>query len=121
MASNNIITDDPVVPAKRTTLFDQRSGSDPRYAALGAWFLGPKAENATLFKELVELVLGEHFNYRHDYFPQDPKYITAELKATHEFKEEVIKLKEESKKIAEALKDSIPFFSMRYQGLLFFV
>src|SRR4051794_37141896 len=52
----------------------------PRGTSLESWFLGPKAENQTLFQELVNQAVGSHCDYRRDYFPSDPVSITKELK-----------------------------------------
>ena len=36
-----------------------------RWAALGAWFLGPKAENGDLFKDLLTNAVDSHIGFRH--------------------------------------------------------
>ena len=35
------------------------------WPALGAWFLGPKAENGDLFKELLTKAVDSHIGFRH--------------------------------------------------------
>ena len=34
-----------------------------------AWFLGPKAENASLLEEMLLLVLRDYCHWRRNYFP----------------------------------------------------
>jgi glutamate/tyrosine decarboxylase-like PLP-dependent enzyme len=36
------------------------------------WFIGPKGENAGLFKRLVARAIDHHIAFRHDYMPDDP-------------------------------------------------
>ena len=49
--------------------------------ATAAWFLGPKAENLELLRELVMRSLDEHADFRkYKHFPLDPKYITKNIK-----------------------------------------
>ena len=36
-----------------------------KWAALGAWFLGPKAENGDVFKDLITKAVDSHIGYRH--------------------------------------------------------
>ena len=36
-----------------------------RWAALGAWFLGPKAENGDLFKDLLAKAVDSQIGFRH--------------------------------------------------------
>ena len=34
------------------------------WAAVGTWFLGPKAENADVFTDLMTTAIDSHFNFR---------------------------------------------------------
>ncbi|MCJ1900597.1 MULTISPECIES: pyridoxal-dependent decarboxylase [Paracoccus] len=44
-----------------------------RAGALPAWFLGPKAENEAVLRELVGMAISGHVAARRDYAPQDPR------------------------------------------------
>lgn len=83
---------------------------------LAGWFLGPKSENAQLLKYLVEYALDVHIKDRIDTYPDDPIYITDELKSTYDYKKSVANLVDESKKLMEQLKGSVPFWSYRWQS-----
>ena len=82
-----------------------------QWKALGAWFLGPRGENKDVFLSLFEV----HVDQRNSYFPADPPYITNEIRESNEYKEEIKDTKRKLNKIASDLKDSVPFFSPRYQ------
>ena len=84
--------------------------------SLGAWFLGPKAENQGLLLELLKDALDDHCSYRREYFPEDPIWITPEVKDTPEYKKAVEKFKRYFGDMGDALMGSVPFFSYRYQG-----
>ena len=36
-----------------------------QWAALGAWFLGPKAENGDVFRDLLTSAVDSHIGFRH--------------------------------------------------------
>ena len=36
-----------------------------QWAALGAWFLGPKAENGEVFRDLLTQAVDSHIGFRH--------------------------------------------------------
>lgn len=36
-----------------------------QWAALGAWFLGPKAENGDVFRDLLTRAVDKHVGFRH--------------------------------------------------------
>ena len=36
-----------------------------QWAALGAWFLGPKAENEDVFRDLLTQAVDKHVEFRH--------------------------------------------------------
>ena len=36
-----------------------------QWAALGAWFVGPKAENGDVFRDLLTQAVDKHFGFRH--------------------------------------------------------
>ena len=41
-----------------------------QWASLGAWFLGPKAENGEVFRELLTKAVDSHIRFRHRYSVQ---------------------------------------------------
>ncbi|CAH3184250.1 unnamed protein product [Porites lobata] len=47
-----------------------------QWASVGAWFLGPKAENGDVFRDLLTKAIDSHIGFRHSYFPCDPPYVT---------------------------------------------
>lgn len=49
------------------------AGATPASGSLPAWFLGPKAENEDLLRELVDLAISGHVAARRDYAPEDPR------------------------------------------------
>lgn len=83
---------------------------------LAAWFLGPKGENEALLRSLLEEALQEHVNCRRSFHPEDPSHLTAGTLESEAYRESVAVLRREASKLAEQLKQSVPFFSMRYQG-----
>ncbi|SDD34979.1 pyridoxal phosphate-dependent decarboxylase family protein [Actinokineospora iranica] len=87
-------------------------GSD----TLGAWFLGPLAENQELFGQLLNRALESHCKDRKSFYPGDPAYVTPEIKNSQEYKNSVEVLSEETEKLLNALRGSVPFFSYRYQS-----
>ena len=44
---------------------------DVRYP-LSAWFLGPRAENAGVWTELLDHIFQDYVHWRRNYFPADP-------------------------------------------------
>ena len=40
-------------------------GKHKQWAALGAWFLGPKAENGDVFRDLLTQAVDKHVGFRH--------------------------------------------------------
>jgi glutamate/tyrosine decarboxylase-like PLP-dependent enzyme len=81
-----------------------------------AWFLGPKAENLDLLKELLIQALDSHAEFRRGFHPEDPAHVTEALRQTPGFKDGVATLRAEVKELLAKLRLSAPFTSMRYQG-----
>lgn len=93
----------------------------PALAGLGtrsveAWFLGPKAENAEVFTELVQKTVNDQIQWRRSFHPSDPAHITEEAKRTPAYQEAIALLRKEHERLLAHLRRSVPFFSMRYQG-----
>jgi len=87
-----------------------------QWEALGAWFLGPKAENEETLLKLVNQAVSGHFKFRKDLFPQDKVYITDKIKESVAYKAEIRQIQTELDRILSDLRKTVPFFSTRYQG-----
>ena len=98
-----------LAPDKRLHLDGPGTGS------LAAWFLGPKAENEDLFKELIVKGIEANCADRKEYFPEDPPYITPQRR-DREYDRSVAELRAQYEKLLDNLKGSVPFFSYRYQA-----
>ena len=89
--------------------------------SLGAWFLGPLAENEHLLHELAAKAISSHADARreagkHDPDWSDPEWIDKVVKNSSEYKSAERELREGLKTLLQDLKQSVPFFSYRYQG-----
>jgi len=87
-------------------------GSD----SLEGWFLGPKAENVELLKSLVCAALDAHAEDRREFHPEDPEIITPAVKQSAPYKQAIEALRTDVEGLLGLLRQSVPFFSMRYQG-----
>ncbi len=82
----------------------------------GAWFLGSKGENADWFSKMILEAIQANTEVRNSYFPEDPHFITQEIKESEEYQNSLTTLEEEYHKLLKELKKSAPFFSMRSAG-----
>ncbi|XP_033726851.1 uncharacterized protein LOC117316408 isoform X2 [Pecten maximus] len=87
-----------------------------QYAALAAWFLGPKGENKDVFTDLAKAAVDAHIDFRTNYYPTDKPYITDDIKTARAYRDEVKELRNELTKMTEELKESTPNHSLRYEG-----
>jgi len=78
----------------------------------GAWFLGPKGENAERFSRMLEHVFDDYTFWRRNYFPEDGILLTAKQRREHEpfWDEFTDRLTE----LLARLKADFPFHSPRY-------
>lgn len=83
---------------------------------IGAWFLGPEAENADFVEELFLYVLRDYFHWRRNYYPSDQIVITPNLKHAPEFTNNVDSLLQHTHTILAHLRRNFPFYSPRYIG-----
>ncbi|EGG14968.1 pyridoxal phosphate-dependent decarboxylase family protein [Cavenderia fasciculata] len=90
------------------------SGST-KYFQPTAHFLGPKAENAQLFKELVNIALETHFSSR-KYNCRDVSVYKEGFKDTPEFIETAEQMRQKTTQLSKLLTRSIPFTSLRYMA-----
>lgn len=79
-----------------------------------AWFLGPQAENAKQFKELLEHILSLYDGWRTYYAPEDKALIKAGDE--HDNQDVYDQLKNDVQELVNLLKFDFPFFSPRYIG-----
>ncbi|KAL9973865.1 hypothetical protein ACROYT_G020371 [Oculina patagonica] len=103
----------------RRHIFNRRAIEDDvakPWAAVGTWFLGPKAENADVFTDLMTTAMDSHFNFRKGFYPCDPPYVTDELRQATSFKVSYLRMKTELERMQKDLHKSVPFFSTRYKG-----
>ncbi len=92
------------------------SSSGDAGAALRAWFLGPRAENADLLERLVVEALRDHVFWRRNYHPEDGFTIRETDKRQEGYEESVAVLTQELMGLLAELKRDVPFFSGRYKG-----
>lgn len=50
----------------KQSVFSKRFVETQPWAAVGTWFVGPKAENADIFKELMIEAIDSHFKFREE-------------------------------------------------------
>jgi glutamate/tyrosine decarboxylase-like PLP-dependent enzyme len=84
--------------------------------SIGAWFLGPEAENADFVEDLFLYVLRDYFHWRRNYYPSDQIVITPKLKHTPEFINSVDSLLQNTHNVLAHLRRNFPFYSPRYIG-----
>ena len=94
---------------------EPQAGASQPWAAAGAWFLGPKAENGEVFRRLALLGIDGNIAYRRTFFPCDPIYITHEMIGSDTYKTSLKELEEELIKMAKELQHTVPFFTCRYK------
>jgi len=80
------------------------------------WFLGPKGENEELFKSLIIDSINSQIEYRKNFHPEDPVFITEEEKSNIAYKDATKEFKEQTHKFLVKLQESAPAFSYRYIG-----
>jgi glutamate/tyrosine decarboxylase-like PLP-dependent enzyme len=77
-----------------------------------AWFLGPKAENANLFEELLLVILRDYLHWRRNYFPGDQILINKSMQ--RRFEDEHDALTQKIHEMIAELRRNFPFYSPRY-------
>ena len=93
-----------------------RAAAPPHAAAppLSAWFLGPKAEHADLWYELLSYVFQDYVHWRRNYRPDDRAVITRLSRRSAEHAAWADELTTQVDAILNQLKAHFPFFSPRY-------
>ncbi|ETW81515.1 hypothetical protein HETIRDRAFT_319093 [Heterobasidion irregulare TC 32-1] len=89
---------------------------DAHHAA-GAWFLGPKAENAEYLQKFVGIILQDLTKCRKDFSPEDKDFIDPAMVSSQAFKDSMSKLETNVTFLSSLLpQHSIPFYSPRYMA-----
>lgn len=82
-----------------------------------ALFLGPKSENRTFFKQMLDFVMDEHIHWRRDFHPSDKPVATLAEQRSDRYAESLMRTEEALLELSARLKSgSVPFFSPRYLG-----
>lgn len=83
---------------------------------LAPYFLGPAAENAELFEELILEFVRDHLYWRRNFHPEDGRRISAATRHDPEFNAFVDRTRAELYELSADLKRAAPFFHPRYVG-----
>ncbi|MCD9195140.1 pyridoxal phosphate-dependent decarboxylase family protein [Streptomyces albireticuli] len=117
------MTDQPTPSARRRfadALARHESHFDltdaPGTSTLAAWFLGPKAENQQLLEDLVRSAVQAQADDRRELYPDDPVYVTEEMKRSEAYQQDVKNLRGEFETLLNSLRGSTPAWSYRFQG-----
>lgn len=90
---------------------------NPENNAIASWFYGPHAENNHWVRKCYKMIAEEHMKARQDYFPQDPQFITDEMKKSAEYRKNMDYLGEQLTLLSKLLaQKTTPFWSPRYMG-----
>lgn len=84
--------------------------------SIEALFLGPNAENFTLVENLITEAFRDHAYWRKNFSPLDPSHISEDMQSSLSFLKTQHILQKNFRYLLAKLKNSVPFFSMRYQG-----
>jgi glutamate/tyrosine decarboxylase-like PLP-dependent enzyme len=80
------------------------------------WFLGPKGENEELFRSLITSAIDSQIEFRKNFHPEDPEFLTEEERNKPIYVNAVKELKQQAYKFFTELQQSAPAFSYRYIG-----
>lgn len=76
---------------------------------LSALFIGDKAENGQLYKDLLGKLVDEHLGWRQNYMPQDKPMISDEQQTSPEFQGTVNNMKDVLDELSARLRSqSVP-------------
>lgn len=91
---------------------------DPKYTDLNALFIGDKAENGDLYKELLNKLVDEHLGWRKNYITQDKNMISPQEQDSTEFKGTVERMQNVLDELSQRIRtESVPWHSAgRYWG-----
>ena len=83
---------------------------------LTPYFLGPNAENAQVFEDLLVEFVRDHAYWRRNFHPEDGPSIRPAAQHSPEYIEFVSRMKTELYALSSELKRAVPFFHPRYIG-----
>lgn len=84
---------------------------------VNALFLGPKAENYSFFREMLNYLMDDHAAWRQDFHPDDTPIVNGAEQTQPDFLATMQKTREALIELAGNLQlKSMPWFSPRYQG-----
>ena len=83
---------------------------------LAAWFLGPRAENADLWQELLDRIFLDYVHWRRNYFPEDPIVVSRADRRSDAHEDWVDSLVAKLDEKLDGLKENFPFHSPRYNA-----
>ncbi len=93
---------------------DNKKNKDEELLPLAAWFLGPKAENAGIWKEILDYIFNDYIHWRRNYFPTDPVILSREKRRSFEHWFDT--LSSDLDTVIHKLKADYPTHSPRYIG-----
>jgi glutamate/tyrosine decarboxylase-like PLP-dependent enzyme len=91
----------------------------PGTRSLAAWFLGPKSENQAEMQRLLDLAFERHCQFRRDFQPDDPPYVTDGMKASQAFRASLAELEAGLGELLEEMRASVPLSSYRNQSHMY--
>lgn len=83
---------------------------------LHPYFLGPNAENQSLFEDLLLEFLRDHAYWRKNFHPEDLNAVPTSASYKPFFQETIADVRRELRELSSELKNAAPFFSPRYIG-----
>jgi hypothetical protein len=104
-----VATDEPSNPSEALV---GESADTPNL--LPAWFLGPKAENAKTWQDLITGVLADYIHWRRNYFPGDPTVVSRADMRSEEYEAWIDRFSAQLDLKLNDLKRHFPFHSPRY-------
>ena len=79
---------------------------------LNSLFIGPKAENGELYKQVLSDLIDEHLGWRQNYIPEDPAFITEGCKEEKSFKDTVARTKSVLGEVSKRMRSTaVPWHS----------
>lgn len=74
---------------------------------ISSYFIGGKAENADIYREITNDLIDDHMGWRKNFMPGDKEFITESEKRTEEFQAGVAHMKEVLHELSSRLRDSL--------------
>ncbi|GES83010.1 PLP-dependent transferase [Rhizophagus clarus] len=89
----------------------------PENNVIASWFYGPHAENYAWIRKFYKNIIDQQKDASQGYFPNDPQFITDQMKKSDEYMNNMKYLEEQLKLLSEKLaQKTTPFWSPRYMG-----